>query len=809
MVVQCAAVSFFGIFAIYIKLNQMLDYIQRIGRLFSFAVLALLAAIACGVLLINSYNKDIPDYKQLSDYQPPVTTHFYAGDGELIADYSRENRLFVPISAIPPTIINAFLSAEDKNFYQHTGVDLTGLTRAILSNIRNLFTHRRPVGASTITQQVSRTFFLNNKVSIDRKIREAVLAMRIEKYFSKDQIFELYLNQIYLGDGTYGVAAAAKHYFNKSLDQLSIAQCAYLAALPKAPSNYNIRNNYDAAIIRRDWVIERMYIDGRISQIEQQIAKQTKLEMAEPGIADTTKADYFTEEVRRQVADIYGEKALYDGGLSIRTTLDPRLQSIADKIMRQNLIDYDRRHGWRGPLNHFAIPKDWQGFLLKYPIPRNLIVPGIKPWSIAIVLKTDKKNAYIGVAGGLEGQIPLTDMKWAKPALPDQKIGKAPSKPSDVLKIGDIIIVEYLSDNQYSLRQIPEVSGAMMVMDPHTGRVLAMVGGWSYKNSEFNRATQALRQPGSSFKPYVYAAAFENGLTPATIVRDAPFKMDQGPYLPQWIPHNYENDYMGPINLRTAFEHSRNLVTARLAYYIGMDKISDFAKRFGVYDNLSPFLANALGASETTLFRQVAGYAVFANGGKKITPTFIDRIQDRWGKNIFKHDKRACLGCIAEQWDGVSLPQLSDGRPNIIDGATAYQIVSLMQGVVERGTGSLVAAVGRPLAGKTGTTNDTKDAWFVGFSPDLVVGVMMGFDQPRTLGKFETGGLAAAPAFRDFMITALKDSPAIPFRVPPNINFVRRQISNKSFWEAFKPGTEPSGDELILDDGIDNMTNGF
>ena len=778
---------------------------MRILRSFAalLAGLALLVLVGIGGVLavFYHYGRGLPDYQQLATYEPPVVTRVHAGDGSLIAEYATEKRVFVPIDAIPTLVKEAFLAAEDKNFYSHPGIDVFGIIRASIQNLSQLGQNRRPVGASTITQQVAKNFLLTNEVSIERKIKEALISLRIERALSKDRILELYLNEIYLGFGSYGVGAAALNYFNKSLDELTVGEAAYLAALPKAPNNYNPYRLPAAAKARRDWVLERMAEENFISD-EQAMASQTQpLGVRPASETRIIEAGFFAEEVRRQLYDRYGETGLYRGGLSVRSTLDSRLQAIADKALREGMIRYDRRHGYRGPIARVKLDDggDWQSKLRAVALP-----PALAPWKAAVVLQVAGDHARIGVDGLGEGAIRFELMRWARPWQKDQHVGAAPKSPSDVLAVGDVVAVEPEGKDSYSLQQIPDVNGGLLALDPHTGRVLAMSGGFSYAASQFNRATQAMRQTGSSFKPFVYTAALDSGFTPSSLVLDAPFVMDQGPGLGLWKPGNYANDFLGPSTLRTGIEKSRNLMTVRLAQTIGMDKVAAYAKKFGVIDRLDPVLSMSLGAGETTLLRMTTGYAMFVNGGKRITPSLIDRIQDRHGKTIYRHDARACDGCT----DVNRLPALPDMREQIEDPRTAYQMVSMLQGVVQRGTGIRIASLGKTLAGKTGTTNDYTDAWFVGFSPDLVVGTYIGFDNPKTLGKDETGSSIAVPIFRDFMEAALKDQPAIPFRVPPGIRLVRVNPANGqlasasergSILEAFKPGTEPTGRDSVLD----------
>jgi penicillin-binding protein 1A len=777
-----------------------------LAALFAGLVALALVGVLGAFILYRHFAEGLPDYRQLADYDPPTVTRVLAGDGRLLAEYATEKRVFVPIGAIPQLVKDAFLSAEDKTFYSHPGIDFVGLGHAIWTNLIHLGSDRRPVGASTITQQVAKNFLLTNEVSIARKAKEAILAFRIEQAFSKDRILELYLNEIYLGGGSYGVAAASLDYFNKTMDELTIAEAAYLAALPKAPNTYNMLRNPEGARDRRNWVVSRMVEDGRITAEQGAAAKEEPLTPRSRTEAEAVTADYFAEEVRREIAQRFGDGALYEGGLVIRTTLDPRLQAIAERALRNGLVEYDRRHGWRGPLGHVEPAENWIDQLETIPTPK-----GLHNWNFAMVLAVDEKGADIGVAGGATGRVPFAEMEWARPTLPEQKTGPAPTSPSDVLKPGDLIAVEAIpaaedeaaapGPQPFMLRQVPNVSGSFIAMDPHTGRVLAMVGGWSFEESEFNRATQALRQPGSAFKPFVYLTALDNGFTPSSVVLDAPFVIEQGPGLPKWKPSNYTEDFLGPATLRQGLEKSRNLMTVRLAQAIGMDKIAANAEAFGIFDDMLEVLAMSLGAGETTLLRLTAAYGMLVTGGKKIEPTLIDRAQDKRGTTIYRHDARVCEPC-RQPFSAATPPELPDIRAAVADPRTAYQIVHILEGVVERGTGTKVKAVGKPLAGKTGTSNDSFDNWFIGFSPDLVAGVFIGFDQPRTLGPKETGGSTAAPVFRDFMKEALADQPAIPFRIPPNLSMVRvnpqtglrAKAGEKAIWEAFKPGAEPGED---------------
>lgn len=758
---------------------------KLIGRIFLFLfAIGSIGAIVCVIGfagLIYKFGQSLPDFSNLENYNPPVVTRVHAGDGRFLAEFAQERRIFVPITEIPDTVIQAFTSAEDKNFYTHKGVDIFAVGRAIIVNLKNRGEGRRPVGASTITQQVAKNFLLSNELSYERKIREAILAYKIEKTLSKNRIIELYLNEIFLGQRSYGVAAAGLNYFNKSLSELNIAEAAYLAALPKAPNNYNPKTKYDDAIERRNWVIDRMAEDNHISLEEAEDAKKMPLVTVTRNDSDVVDAPYFAEEVRRELLKNYGEDGLYRGGLSVRTTIDPILQNYAEASLQNGLLAYDKKRGWRGPINQATDTNNFEATI------KSIVPPaGMLPrWNLAMILSS---KGEIGLSDGTKGRIIQADIEWAK---------------KNTFKTGDIVMVEPIKDSkekEFSLRQIPLVQGALVALDPNTGRVLAMQGGWKSDGNGFNRATQAKRQPGSAFKPFVYLAALDKGYTPSSIIMDSPITFtDTAGNV--WKPENYHSDFMGPTPLRVGVEKSRNLMTIHLAQAIGIDTVVEYAKNFGIDEKMPANLANVLGADETSLMQLTAAYGMIVNGGKKISPVFIDRVQDKSGKTIENADKRTCEGCgPLIKWETQATPDIPDNRVQIADPRTAYQMVSILEGVVLRGTAKSLIELDRPIAGKTGTTNDSKDAWFVGFTPDLVVGVYIGFDEPKSLGDKETGGSLAVPVFKEFMRTALDGTPPIPFRVPQGVSMV--QVNSKSgrptsssdpnaIWEPFLDGTQP------------------
>jgi penicillin-binding protein 1A len=767
----------------------------------SLGFIAVIAVMIGVFWYLGRMSQDLPDYTALKDYQPPVVTRVHTGDGRLMAEFASERRVFVPIDEIPPLVIKAFLSAEDKNFYKHQGVDYWAVGRALFGNVREMGSGRRPKGASTITQQVAKNFLLTNELSYERKIKEMILAIRLERALSKERLLELYLNQIFLGARNYGVAAAALFYFNKSLDELSIAEAAYLAALPKGPNNYHPVRNAAAARERRDWVIDRMVEDNVILADQGILAKAGPIQMAERK-DDVVVAPYFAEEVRRELVERYGAEGLYQGGLSVRATLDPRLQKIATDTLRAGLSAYDRRQGYRGPITQLdQMDADWQKKLAAIKKPDGML----ETWRLAVVRSVGSKRVTLGFENGDQGIILLDDVAWARPAA-DPSIATI-TAPNQVFTAGDVVMVERrvgTGADSYSLRQIPQIEGALVALDPHTGRVLAMQGGWSFGISEFNRVTQAWRQPGSAFKPFIYLAALDHGFTPSSLILDGPITYTDA-LGRVWQPENYSREFYGPSTIRVGVEKSRNLMTVRLADRLGMKRIVEYAHRFGINDNMQPHLANALGSTETTLLRMTAAYGMLVNGGKQITPHFIDRIQDRRGATVFKSDARSCADCGPRiRYDRQAPPTLNDARAQIEDPRTAYQMVSILEGVVQRGTAMRLRDLERPVAGKTGTSNESRDVWFVGFTPDLVAGVFVGFDQPRSLGEKETGGSLAVPIFGDFMRAALADVPPVPFRMPAGVRQVLVDAGSgqrtafgapRAIWESFVEGTEP-GDTI-------------
>lgn len=788
----------------------MLKLLSYLASMALFFLIILIIGLTYGMTKINI---TIPDYRQLETYEPPVTTRLFAGDGQVMMEYAAEKRLFVPIEKIPDKVKHAFIAAEDKHFYTHSGIDYIGIVRAVLGNLKKIGTGRRPAGASTITQQVAKNFLLSSELSYTRKIKEAILARRIDKAFSKDHILELYLNEIYLGNRAYGVAAAAMNYFGKSLDDLTLDEIAYLAALPKGPNNYNPKTHYDAAVARRNWVISRMVEDGYADEKEAEEAKKRPLKVVERKSGFLKDTEYYSEEVRRTISRNFGDEALYQGGLIVRTTIDPRLQEIATKALRKGLLEYDRRHGWRGATTSIKIDENYKKSLAD----AKLTSGAEESWKKAVVLKVTKDKAEIETADGATGEIPLSLLAWARHAEKGQNMGPVPTSVKQVLRKGDVIYVEKTSEKDkenYNLRQIPEIEGGMAVMDPHTGKVLALVGGFSFAKSQFNRATQAYRQTGSTFKPFVYLTALELGYSPTDLILDAPFVLDQGEGLPKWKPVNFSKKFYGLMTLRRGVELSKNLMTVRLAQDIGMDKIVDMSKRIGVNDHLATYLSSSLGAADTRVINMVAAYAVIVNGGKKVPPYMIERIQDRKGRTIYRHEQTPCPDCKATKWENQPVPDFHVVREQVVDPLSAYQMTSILEGVATRGTGARLNGLHRHVAGKTGTTNETKDAWFVGFTPDLVAGVYVGYDEPISLGRSETGAHSALPIFYDFMAEALKNTPDTNFRIPEGIKLVRvnPQTGKPSspsdstvIIEALKPDFEFNNKQRVIGDDDDNI----
>ena len=733
----------------------MINFFKITSRL-AIGIIALVLVFLFSTLWYFSI--DLPDYKILANYKPPISSRVHAGDGQLIAEYALQKRLFIPYESIPKNVINSFLSAEDKNFFSHPGVDAKSITRAVVKNLKNFFSKKRLEGASTITQQVAKNFLLTSEVSLKRKIKEAILAFRIERAYSKERIMELYLNQIYLGQGTYGIAAASLEYFDKGVNELSYEEAALLAALPKAPSKYNPYKSIEKAKLRRDLVLKNLYENLYISADEYKKFKKKGIKTKKRKIKLLEEANFYTEEVRRSISDNYGYDELYKGGLSIRTPLNSVYQVEALKSLREGLEEYDKRHGWRGPVINLK-NSDWQNSIKKFIPDKSL------NWKLAKVVDVKQLYAKIEIESKELGIIDFKNVNWIRA-----------ESFQNIIKVNDIIYVKKIKKNKWSLKQLPKINGGIVVMDPYTGRVLAMAGGFSFKLSEFNRATQAQRQPGSAFKPIVYAAALENGFNPSTLVLDAPFVIEQGEGLKTWKPENYGKKFYGPSTLRIGIEKSRNLMTVRIAQKVGFDQISKITENFGIYKNVPELLSVSLGSAETTLIKLTNAYCTFVNGGKKVTPIFIDRIQDRRGKTIFNADKRKCVGCEEISYLKDEIPTIEDNSEQIISTETAYQITSMMEGVIKRGTGKRLRNLNIPLAGKTGTTNKNMDAWFLGFTSKLVIGVYVGFDDPKSLGKYETGAKAALPIFKKFIKSVVTKKDALPFKVPKNINLVQVDV---------------------------------
>ncbi|MDC1463041.1 PBP1A family penicillin-binding protein [Alphaproteobacteria bacterium] len=712
-----------------------------VGLLSAFSILAVLWA----------FSNNLPDYKFLKNYKPSVSSKVYSGDGELVNDFSSEKRIFVPYKSISEKVINAFLSAEDKNFYSHPGVDAKGVLRAIINNISNVVASRRLEGASTITQQVAKNFLLTNEVSLNRKIKEAILAFRIERALSKERILELYLNQIYLGEGTYGVASASLEYFDKSISELNYEEAALLAALPKAPSRYNPYKNIELAKFRRDLVINNLFENNYISKRNQEELLLKKIILKKRKKIFTEDTSYYVEDIRKDVVEKLGFDKVYKQGLNISTPININLQKIATDSLRQGLIEYDKRKGWRGPLTNIKRLEKWNQEVDKFRLEKSI------NWDLAIIKKIDKFSIAIETDYKKKGIIKYENISWIKKDF------------KEILKIGDVIYVENINKNIFALRQLPVVNGGIVVMDPFTGRVLALSGGFSFKKSEFNRATQALRQPGSAFKPFIYALALENGYTPSTLILDAPLVLEQGTDLKMWKPENYGKKFYGPSTLRMGLEKSRNLMTVRIAQDLGVKKIVNFSKKLGIYENPSELLSISLGSAETTLLKLTSAYSSFVNGGKLVKPIMIDRIQDSEGNTIFNNEMRECINCDQISHLSDNYPNIEDKFEQIFSPETAYQMTSILEGTVQNGTGKNLKDLNLDLAGKTGTTNGNTDTWFVGFTSKLTIGVYVGSDNPKSLGRYETGAKTALPIFKSFVKKAVKKEDARPFKVAKNI----------------------------------------
>ena len=762
--------------------------------LLSFSLLFLILVVG----ILWNFSNNIPDYKFLKNYKPPVSSKVYAGNGDLVANFSKEKRIFVPYESIPKNVINAFLSAEDKNFFSHPGVDAKGVLRAVINNMKNIVTSKRLEGASTITQQVAKNFLLTNEVSLNRKIKEAILAFRIERALSKERILELYLNQIYLGSGAYGVAAASLEYFDKSIKELDYNESALLAALPKAPSRYNPYKDIKLAKFRRNLVLKNLFENKFINSEEYQRLKDEKIILKKKKKIFLEDAQYYIEDVRKKIIDELSYEKVYKQGFNINTPINLDLQKTATLSLREGLISYDKRKGWRGAILNRNFDSNWSKDLEKYELEKTL------GWELAKIKKISQFQTEIETKNKIEGVIEYKEISWTKKEF------------KDLFKVGDIIYVEKISEKKFSLRQLPKINGGIVVMDPYTGRILALSGGFSFKNSEFNRASQALRQPGSAFKPFVYALALENGFTPTSLVLDAPLVLDQGSDLKLWKPENYGKKFYGPSTLRVGLEKSRNLMTVRIAQNIGVDKVVNFSKDLGIYENPEELLSISLGSKETTLLNLTSAYSAFVNGGKLVKPILIDRIQDSEGLTIINNENRKCKNCDQISFTSNMYPEIDDEYTQVFSPQTAYQITSFLEGVVKRGTGKKLNKLKLNLAGKTGTTNKNTDAWFIGFTSNYVIGVYVGMDNPSPLGKFETGSKTALPIFESFIKRAVKKSDARPFKVADKITMMivdadtgqKAKFSSKNtIMESFKSKNIVGGKVLYLNSDRSNTNN--
>jgi len=729
----------------------MISLIKKILIFFSLiSVVSLLSVIS----ILWIYSNKLPDYKYLKKYKPPVSSKLYAGNGELVSDFSAEKRIFVPFSAIPEKVINSFLSAEDKNFFKHPGIDAKGVIRAIKNNVYNVLKSKRLEGASTITQQVAKNFLLSNEVSIDRKIKEAILAFRIERSLSKERILELYLNQIYLGQGAYGIASASLRYFDKPISELNYSEAALLAALPKAPSKYNPYKNKKLAKYRRNLVINNLFENSFINKDQHFFLIRSEIKLKKRKRIFLEDSRYFVEDVRKNVVEKYGFDKVYKQGFNIKTPLNLDLQNIATKALRVGLVNYDKRKGWRGSLINKKFNDKWTEGLEKFKLENSI------GWNIAIVKRIDKFEAIIETTDKQTGIIEYEDINWTRKNF------------NKLFKVGDVIYVKKKNEGNYSLKQLPKANGAIVVMDPYSGRVYAISGGFSFKKSEFNRATQALRQPGSAFKPFVYALALENNFTPSTLILDAPIVLDQGDDLKMWKPENYGKKFYGPSTLRMGVEKSRNVMTVRVAQELGIDKVINFSKKLNIYENPEELMSISLGSAETTLLKITSAYCSFVNGGKLVNPILIDRIQDSEGKTIFNNEKRFCVNCDQISFKGKQIPKIESNYKQIFSPQTAYQMTSILEGVIKRGTGKKLRKLNLQLAGKTGTTNKNIDTWFIGFTSNLVIGTYVGHDNPKSLGRYETGSKTAMPIFKEFVQNAISNYEARPFKVAKNIKMM-------------------------------------
>ncbi len=751
--------------------------IKQLKKILILSIFLSFIALIGIVSILWHYSNELPDYKFLKNYKPPISSKLYSNDGQLLSEFSSEKRIFVPYNSIPSLVVNSFLSAEDKNFFKHPGVDAKGVIRAAINNITNILYSKRLEGASTITQQVAKNFLLSNEVSIDRKLKEAILAFRIERALTKERILELYLNQIYLGEGSYGIASASLQYFDKPISELDYSEAALLAALPKAPSRYNPYKDIELAKFRRNLVLKNLYENNYLNKDEFKNLLEKEINIKKRKSVYLENSNYYVEDIRKLIVDKYGFDKVYKQGFTINTPLNLNLQEKATQSLRKGLIDFDKKKGWRGPLLNIKYNSGWSNNLNDYKLEESI------GWQLSIIKKLNQFSAEIETQDGIDGIIEFSSIDWTKKNF------------KDLFVVGDIIYVEKIKDNKFNLRQLPKANGAIIVIDPYTGRVLALSGGFSFKNSEFNRATQAFRQPGSAFKPFVYALALENGYTPATLILDAPIVFDQGEDLKLWKPENYGKKFYGPSTLRTGVEKSRNLMTVRIAQNIGIKKIAEFASELNIYENPEELLSLSLGSSETTLLKLTSAYCSFVNGGKLINPKFIDRIQDSEGNTIFNSENRECEGCDQISYLSKKIPKIKNNFKQIISKETAYQMTSILEGTVKRGTAKGLKDLNLDLGGKTGTTNKNTDTWFVGFSSNYVIGIYVGYDEPSSLGRYETGSRTAMPIFKNFVINAVKKDKARPFKIPQGIKMLvvnyktgeRASYSDESIIiEAFK-----------------------